>query len=156
MTNLEELLKSGDVKLVDKEDKEIVLSLEPDSEMKRFKNIEMEQMIQSLEPFLERTDIIGYAAARNTRILMNEIHEYITRREELVTKYGEEELDDEGNATGRVQLRFDSPKFKDYSDEIMEWAEIEHEPSLYKIPAEKCIDLISGKQILAIDWMLEG
>jgi hypothetical protein len=116
----------------------------------------MELMIKSLEPLLERTDIVGYAAARNTRILMNEIQEYVARREELVTKYGEEVLDDDGNPTGQVQLRFDSPRFKDYSDEISEWAEYEHEPPIYKIPAEECIGVISGKQILDIDWMLEG
>lgn len=123
--------------------------------MTSYKNIEMELMIQSLEPFLDHTDIIGYAAARNTRILMNEIQEYMSRREGLVAKYGEEVLDDEGNPTGQIQLRFDSPNFKAYSDEITEWAEIEHEPPIYKIPAEKCIGLISGRQMLDIQWMLE-
>lgn len=155
MDNIEELIKSGAVKLVDTENKEIVLSLEPDMGDRSFKNIEMEQMINSLEPLLDHTDIIGYAAARNTRILTNEIQEYIARREELVAKYGEEVLDDDGNPTGQIQLRFDSPKFKDYSDEIIEWAEIEHEPPIYKIPTEKCIGILSGRQMLEIGWMLE-
>lgn len=153
--NIESLIRSGAAKLVDKEDHEIILSMEPEKGNRSYKNIEMEQMINSLEPLLDHTDIIGYAAARNTRILTNEIQEYIARREELVTKYGEELLDENGNPTGQIQLRFDSPKFKDYSDEILEWAEIEHEPPLYKIPSEKCMGLISGRQMLDIQWMLE-
>ena len=123
--------------------------------MTSYKNIEMELMIKSLEPLLDHTDIVGYAAARNTRILTTEIQENITRLEELVAKNGEEVLDDEGNPTGQIELRFDSPKFKDYSDEIIEWAEIEHEPPIYKIPTEKCIGILSGRQMLEIEWMLE-
>lgn len=120
-----------------------------------YTNREMELMAKSLEPHLERRDVVGYAAARDTRILRNEMAEYLQRREELVEKYGEAVVDEEGRPTGQVELRFDSPKFKDYLDEISEYANYTHEPQLYKIPADKCIGLLSGTEILEIDWMLE-
>lgn len=123
--------------------------------MKTYKNIEMEQLIESLKPHLQRRDVVGYAAARNTRILRNEMAEYLQRREELVEKYGNAKVDESGNPTGEIELRFDSPEFKEYCKEIEEYAKYEHEPQLYKIPADKCIGLLSGTEILEIDWMLE-
>lgn len=121
----------------------------------KYKNIEMERMIDALKKHLERTDLIGYAAARNTRILQTESQEYYNRRDELVRKYGEEELDANGNPTGRVNLQISSPSFVEYSKEIEEWAFIEHEPDIFKIPASEVIGKLSGTDILAIDWMIE-
>lgn len=122
---------------------------------KLYKNIEMERMIAALEPFLERTDKIGYAAARNTRILRSETQEYFDRREKLVEEYGEVQIGEDGNPTGLMELRFDSPKWPDYEREIAEWALIEHRPAIFKIPASEVIGKLSGTEILEIDWMLE-
>ena len=122
---------------------------------KPYKNIEMEQMIAALEPFLERTDKIGYAAARNTRILRAETEEYFRRREQLIEEYGEPQVGEDGTPPGLTELRFDSPRFADYAREIEEWAYIEHSPELFTIPAEEAMGRLSGSQILRIDWMLE-
>lgn len=120
-----------------------------------FKNIEMERMLFTLEKYLDRTDKVGYAAAYNTRVLRFETQEYFDRREKLVEKYGEVQLDEDGNPTGLMELRFDSPKWPDYEREIEEWALIEHEPVLFRIPASEVIGKLSGTEILEIDWMLE-
>ena len=122
---------------------------------RKYSNIEMERMMGSLEPLLERTDKIGYAAARNTRILKDETREYMSRREELVFKYGEDELDDEGNPTGRTMLALDSENFQKYAEEIQEWAYIEHAPGIFKLKYEDVIGKLTGAEILSIDWMLE-
>lgn len=122
---------------------------------KAYKNIEMERMIDTLKKYLDRTDMIGYAAARNTRLLTTEAQEYLDRREELVRKYGKPETDENGNDTGRVKLSIHSPEFADYEKEITEWALIEHTPKIYKISAKEVIGKLSGTEILAIDWMLE-
>ena len=119
----------------------------------KFKNIEMEQMLFALEKHLDRTDKIGYAAARNTRILRSETQEYFTRREELVEKYGEPQLDEQGNPTGLTELKFASPNFAKYAKEIEEWALIEHEPNLFKLPIEEAIGQLSGNELLELDWM---
>ena len=122
---------------------------------KAYKNIEMERMIATLRPYLDRTDKIGYAAARNTRILRSEAQEYFDRRERLVEKYGSPQLDDDGNPTGLIELRFDSPDFPKYAKEIEEWALIEHTPSLYRLKYEEAIGQLSGTELLEIDWMFE-
>lgn len=122
----------------------------------RYKNIEMEQMLVALEKHLGRTDVIGYAAARNTRILKAEAQEYFDLREKLVNEYGEMELDDDGNPTGCVSLKFSSPSFPKYSEEIQEWAEIEHEPCVFTISEDEVIGKLSGTEILEISWMIEG
>ena len=121
----------------------------------KYKNVEMEQMMASLEPLLERTDKIGYAAARNTRILRTCANEYLERREQLIAKYGVPKLYDDGNPTGFSQIRIGSEEFNAYVAEIEEWALIEHEPSIFKLKYEEVINKLSGTQILAIDWMLE-
>lgn len=120
-----------------------------------FKNIEMEQMLTALEKHLERTDKIGYAAARNTRILRAETQEYFDRREKLVEKYGEPQIGEDGKPTGLTELRFDSPKFADYAEEIEEWALIEHAPSLFKLKFDEAIGKLSGNELLEIEWMFE-
>lgn len=123
--------------------------------MTAYKNIEMEQMLASLEKFLDRIDKIGYAAARNTRILRSETKEYFDRRQQLVEKYGKPQLDEEGNPTGLTELRFDSPEFLEYAKEIEEWALIEHSPNLFKLKFEEAIGQLSGSELLEIEWMFE-
>lgn len=120
-----------------------------------YKNIEMEQMIAALEPLLERTDKIGYAAARNTRILRTEAQEYFERREQLIAKYGEPKLDEDGNPTGLTQIRIGSEGFAAYAEDIEEWALIEHSPQLFILKYEEAIGKLSGAQILDLDWMFE-
>ena len=118
-----------------------------------YKNIEMEQMLIALEPLLKHKGIVGYAAARNTRILQAETFEYFQMRDGLVEKYGVPELDEEGNETGRMQLRFDSPNFPKYEREVSEYALIEHEPDLFLITYEQAIGELTGEEFLACDWM---
>lgn len=122
---------------------------------KRYKNIDMENMLNSLSSLLDRTDIIGYAAARNTRILQTEAQEYLAIREKLIAKYGHPRMDENGNETGVYMLEFGTSEFADYESEIISVAEIEHFPQLFKIPASEVIGKLSGTQILAIEWMLD-
>lgn len=123
--------------------------------MAKFKNIEMEQMLTSLESLLGRTDIVGYAAARNTRLLRNETTEYGQRRDALVEKYGEKEVDDNGNDTGRFRLAFNSDNWKKYEEGIKEWALIEHDVPIMKVKPSDVIGKLTGEEILKIDWMIE-
>jgi len=115
----------------------------------------MENKINSLEKFLNRQDIIGYAAARNIRRLQDASVEYTTIREELLHKYGTDEIDKNGQPTGRVGLQVSSPAFKDFKAEIEPYAIIEHEVPIFKIPYETVCGELTGSEILEIDWMLE-
>ena len=115
----------------------------------------MERMVGTLQKHLERRDIIGYAAARNTRILCNELKEYTERKDELVRKYGKPDLDADGNPTGSISLAFDSPEFAKFAEEIEQYATIEHSPNLMLIDYEKAIGILSGAEILELDWMFK-
>ena len=55
---------------------------------KTFNNLEMVAMVQELRPLLSHRDIVGYAAARNTRVLSRSLTEYTAFRDRLVEKYG--------------------------------------------------------------------
>lgn len=117
-------------------------------------NAEMEQMLMALEPLLERRDIVGYAAARNTRVLRSEAMEYLNRRDELISKHGEPELNEDGMPTGRTQLRIGSEGYRSFCREIEMYANIKHRPNLFKIPYSEAIGKMTGTEILACEWML--
>lgn len=118
-----------------------------------YTNSEMAMMLDQLEPLLERTDIIGYAAARNTRILRSEAAEYLERQSELISRLGEDELDAEGNPTGRIGIQVGTEAFEQYVNELSEWASYKGDPQLYTIPMNEAIGKISGSQLLDLEWM---
>lgn len=118
-------------------------------------NLEMERMMAQLEPYLGRTDKIGYAAARNTRILRGEAMEYIERKRELMLEFGEVKTDEDGNPTGMVGIDFGTPAFEKFSEAIAEWASISHEPDIYTLPAEEAVGKISGTEMLNLEWLFE-
>lgn len=120
-----------------------------------YKNAEMEQMLASLQKHLKRRDIIGYAAARNTRILRDELKEYIDRRDELVRKYGTTDVDEKGNPTGSITIGFDDPNFAKFAEEMEQYATIEHAPNIMRLKYEDAIGILSGAEILEVDWMFE-
>lgn len=121
----------------------------------KFKNADMEQMLGALQKHLERRDIVGYAAARNTRILRDELKEYLERRDELVRKYGTADVDANGNPTGSVSLGFNDENFAKFAEEIEQYATIEHSPKLMQLKYEDAIGILSGAEILELDWMFK-
>ena len=115
----------------------------------------MEQMLKALEPALEQRNKVGYAAARNARILQNELTEYLTRKNELVMEYGTPEVDENGNETGQVSISPMSENFGNFIEEIERYAQIEHDPQLMTIKYEEAIGILSGSEMLELEWMLE-
>lgn len=118
-------------------------------------NAQMDKMMSQVEPYLSRTDIIGYAAARNVRVLREAAREYIDIRDAKVHEYGTPLADDDGKPTGAVQIRFDSPNWPKFESDMSEFAAIEHDADIFKIDASKAIGALSGQEILDIEWMLE-
>lgn len=118
-------------------------------------NIEMDNMLRALGPLLERRDVIGYAAARNARLLRDELTEYHKVLDELVEKYGERELDEDGNETGRMRMSPASERFRDFADELRRYAEISHDFEPFRIKYTEAIGQLSGQEMLAVDWMFE-
>lgn len=120
-----------------------------------YTNARMAQMVEELAPLLRRDDVIGYAAARNTRILRTELTEYYERHDELVLRLGSPRLDGEGNPTGEVYVPAGSPEFTEFTKRITELASIEHDPKVFKVKYEAAIGRLTGEQILAVDFMFE-
>lgn len=119
----------------------------------RLKNSQMVVMLNQLRPLLPRRDKIGYAAARNYRILAESLTEYELFRNSLIEKYGEAGKDENGKPI--TQIKMDSPNFKAFCDELTPFNEMEHEVELMTMKYEETIGCLTGEEILDIDWMLE-
>lgn len=111
-------------------------------------NFEMEQRIHSLESLLDRTDMIGYAAARNTRMLQNQNQEYQHRKNELIRKYGHKE----GN---EFVVDPDGPELQEFLDELAPFGETPHEVELFTLPIKEAAGILSGRELLDTYWMFE-
>lgn len=121
----------------------------------KLSNFAMEAMIDQLRPYLERVDIIGYAAARNIRKLQDGCQDYIDKRQEIIKKYGHEILDDNGIPTGEWVVEKDTDGYKAALEVINSIGPLEQSIELFKVPIEKTIGLLSGNDILTLDFMLE-
>lgn len=120
---------------------------------KTLKNAQMAAMRNQLQPLLSHRDKIGYVAARNYRMLSECLVEYNTFRNSLIEKYGEEGKNEDGQPV--LQIKMDSPNFKQFCDELAPFNEMEHTVELMTAKYEDAIGCLSGEEILAVDWMLE-
>lgn len=118
-------------------------------------NYQLEQMVKQLEPFLERHDLVGYAAARNTRLLMSELTEFNEAREAAIREFGTEQEDKDGNPTGTITVDPGSEGFDKFAERMEQLLTVEHEYTPFKIAYSEVIGALSGSEILEIDWMLE-
>lgn len=117
-------------------------------------NVEMETMLGQVQSVLGHVDKVGYVAARNTRLLNTALTEYFQIKQELIYKYGEQEMID-GKTTGRIVVTPDSKHFKEFEKEFSEIATIKHEVELMKLNYNEVVGILSGEEILKLDWMLE-
>lgn len=118
-------------------------------------NIDMEHMFESLRPLLERRDIIGYAAARNARLLSTELTEYLNTKNSLIMEYGEPQVDADGNETGQVGISADSPKFAEFAAKLAPIAALEADFEPFTIKYDEAIGVLTGSELLELDWMFE-
>ncbi len=118
-------------------------------------NADILNKIDSLHPFLDRNDMIGYCAARNSRRLMDASLEYSKKQQEIMNLYGDNELDIDGNPTGRIVIQIGSENFHKFKAAITPYSILEHEVTIMKIPYSEVIGKLTGSEILEIDWMLE-
>lgn len=121
----------------------------------KLKNIDMEDMLNALAPLLERRDVIGYAAARNARLLSAELTEYMVAKNGLIEEYGEPMVDESGNETGGSSISVDSPRFAEFAEKLEPLAALEADFEPFRIKFESAIGELSGTELLALDWMFE-
>lgn len=119
------------------------------------KNAKMMEMLHQLEPILPRRDKIGYVAARNFRIISNSLTEYFAFRRSLVEKYGVPDKDENGNELDTISLKVDSPQFKTFCSEMEPFNNMEHDLDLMIVKFEDAVGVLSGEELLSVDWMFE-
>ena len=102
-----------------------------------YSNFEMDGMRSSLQPLLDMRDVCGYAAARNYRILSDELTEYDQRKREIMLEIGEPEVVD-GKETGRLYIPTERVS-----------------PRLMRVKWGDAIGVLSGNEMLTVQWMFE-
>lgn len=118
-------------------------------------NIEIKERIASLQPVLNLRNIVGYAAARNMRVLSDALTEYTQFEREAILKYGVDDLDVNGKPTGTKSISPDSENFDSFIKEMSPLQRIVQEVPIMIVKFKEVIGFLSGKEILNIDWMLE-
>lgn len=118
--------------------------------------MEMEARMEDLKKLLPHRDKIGYIAARNYRILEDNLTEYHKFKDDLIREYGTELVDDKGEKTGQVKISEGDDRYEEFIDKLTEYAEIQHNVEPMKLTYEETIGLLSGEEILALDWLLEN
>lgn len=119
------------------------------------KNIQMEMMLEQLRPLLPHRDKVGYAAARNIRRLNDALTEYFEFKRSLIMKYGNADKDSDGNDLGTVSIKPSDDNFTEFAEKFNEIKNIEHEVELMTIKYDDIVGVLSGEEILKLDWMLE-
>lgn len=121
---------------------------------KTFKNSELKTMLNGLKAVLKHNGKVGYAAARNTRLIRDALTEYTEEERKLILKYGKKEKDENGNETGGARLSIESREFNKFLEELEPYLEIEHEVNIMQVEAAD-LEKLTGEEILAIDWMIK-
>lgn len=112
-------------------------------------------MINALVPLLDRSDVIGYAAAYDTRMLTTTAQEYIELFSEKLKEYGKPELDAHGRQTGRWYVDGGTEQARMFREDTAEWGAVEHDVDLMTVPASKAEGELTGRQMLAVGWLFD-
>ena len=116
----------------------------------KLSNIELEEILFCLQSVLNHRDKIGYIAARNTRIIREELTEYFKYKQELLTKYGK--IDKESQS---MSIFPDSPNFELFIKEMDQIKDIQHDIGLMTIKYDDTVGILTGNEILQLEFMLE-
>ena len=122
---------------------------------KSFSNKEIMEKLQSLRPILTQRNAIGYIAARNSRTLNEALTEYKQFEQDAIMRYGTADVDENGRPLGTTSIRPESEGFQKFIEEMAPLQSIEQTLAIMVTKYEDVIGVLSGEEILAVDWMLE-
>lgn len=118
------------------------------------RNDEIAAMIDACQKHLEDTGLLGYACARNARLLTLATVEYAQRRDKAVREFGTEVRGDDGSIRGYT-ISPDSEAWNKYQEQMAAFDAIEHEVDVFNVKASKLVGEVSGRDMLALDFMLD-
>ena len=113
-------------------------------------NLELDHHIEMLKPFLKHRNKVGYIAARNLRLISNALTEYFQFKEELLRKYGD--VSEDGD---KISIFPDSERFEPFMEEMEPIKNIKQEVDIMMLKYDEIIGILSGEEILMLEWMLE-
>lgn len=120
----------------------------------KYSNKQLEAMAQSLGPVLKSRSLVGYKAAVNMRAIMNALADYTVYKDSLIREYGAEIKDDDGNVKD-FAVTPSCKGFQDFLRKLSEVSEVEHDVRIMTAIPDDVIGVLSGEEIMAIDWMME-
>lgn len=134
---------------------EPVIDIEGKTVVEKHKNADMAQMLICMEPYLEKaTGKFGYAIARNVRKIKEACAEYLQTRQNLFEELGEDEKDEDGNPTGRIQIKIGSEAFEEFNKRLSEYGGIKHSVEIYKVSYNVLPKDMTAGDMLNLEWML--
>ena len=105
-----------------------------------------EEMLQNilLTSRLKETHTLGYAIARNTRLLKETAKEYVDMHDKLIAEFTDPE-------TGRAKISNEV-----YKERLGEYMDIEHEFTPFKVTEEVfCSGNLTSQQMEKLFWMVD-
>lgn len=120
----------------------------------KYSNRQLETMAQSLTPVLKSRSLVGYKAAVNMRSIMNAIADYTDYKDSLIREYGAEVKDADGNVKD-FAVTPSCDGFQEFLEKLSEVSDVEHDVQIMTATPDEVIGVLSGEEIIAIDWMME-
>ena len=97
---------------------------------------------------VEEKGVLGFAIARNRRILSSELREYAQKRDELLQEYGT----DEGG--GRFTIPVE--KVPAFSEALRPYAEMAADVAIVQVDEEAfCGGNLTSSQMFVLEWMVK-
>ena len=114
-------------------------------------NVQMDNYLQAMQNISEKiTGKLAYAVARNMRKISEELVEYQNLKNNAIFKYGETGED------GRASILVGSDAYKQFIEEMKDYAEISHDVVIQKITKDELLSSsLNANEILTIDFMVE-
>jgi hypothetical protein len=120
----------------------------------KYSNRQLEAMAKSLGQVLKSRSLVGYKAAVNMRAIMNALADYTDYKDSLIREYGTEIKDDDGNVKD-FAVTPSCDGFQDFLHKLNEASDVEHDVQIMAATPDDVIGVLSGEEIIAIDWMME-
>jgi hypothetical protein len=117
-------------------------------------NEELRQKLETLQPLLQRRDLIGYAAAVNAHRIGDAIGAYMRIRSDLINEHGVPRTDEDGNIVG-YSVIVGTQEHAEFQRELAEVAGITQDVEIMTVPLERACGELSGDELLQTWWMFE-
>lgn len=114
-------------------------------------NKQMDECTANLSMLMDKTKgKLGYAIAKNYRLMVEELKEYTALKDSAIAKYGETDED------GRIKIQIGTEAHRNFLDEMKEYDDIESDVNIIKLsPEEAYSSGLNSKEVLNLLFMIE-